>query len=154
MMMKDDGMRLLNTVIYTNKLPEVRAFYGKHFAFPADTGYPNAYGIFPFAEAKITFVDAASAGVVPSQGMLLRLGLPFPNLERARIIAEGGGSAVGDLVTEDWGSYYGQSVQYFTLTDPSGTRVQFFEDHFGEDRQLMTTGDGTGTKKVQEQNQS
>src|SRR5450432_3672801 len=140
MSVKGNWMRLLNTVVYTNKLPQVRAFYEKHFVFPADTGNPNAYGIFPFAEAKITFVDSESAGVMPSQGVLLRLGLPFPNLERARIIAEGGGEAVDELVVEDWGSYYGQSVQYFTLTDPSGTKIQFFEDHFGEARQLITLG--------------
>jgi hypothetical protein len=141
-------MRVLNTVIYTDKLGEVREFYQKHFVFPFDEGEPNAYGILPFPEAKITYVDAASAGVAPSQNVLLRLGMAFPIIERARLISEGVNCS--DLTVANWGSFYGSAVQYFTITDPSGARIELFEDHYGEEKQLMTTGDGTGTKKVQE----
>jgi hypothetical protein len=141
-------MRLLNTVIYTNKLNEVRAFYEKHFVFPTDTGESNSFGFFPYSEAKITFVDAASAGVEPSRSVLFRLSIVFPELERARLIASG--AECGELMVANWGTYYGNAVQYFIVTDPSGARIQMFEPHYGEDRQLMTTGDGKGTKQVQD----
>src|SRR5258706_6878637 len=114
-------MRVLNTVIYTDKLSEVRAFYEKHFVFPSDTGEPNSYGILPFPEAKVTFIDSAAAGIAPSQNILLRLGLPFPLIERARLIAEG--VACGELTMADWGSFYGTKVQYFTIIDPSGASI-------------------------------
>jgi hypothetical protein len=141
-------MRVLNTVIYTDKLNAVREFYQKHFFFTYDEGEANSFGVLPFPEAKITYVDSAAAGIAPSQNVLLRLGMPFPIIERARLISEG--VACGDLTVENWGSFYGNAVQYFVITDPSGSRIQLFEDRYGEDKQLMTTGDGTGTKKVQE----
>ncbi|MEP7287132.1 MAG: hypothetical protein ABI947_15365 [Chloroflexota bacterium] len=141
-------MRVLITVIYTDKLDEVRTFYDKHFVFPTVTDHPDAFGILVYPDATITFIDSASAGVAPSQNVVLRLLLPFTVLERARLISEGANCS--ELVVENWGSYYGQSVQYFTLTDPAGTRIQIFEDRFGEEKQLMTTGTGVGTKKVQE----
>ncbi len=139
-------MRLLETIIYTDKLDEVRAFYEQHFLYPLDTGRANAFGILPIPEGKITYVDAASAGVDPSRGIFLRLGMTFPQLERARMVAAG--VECGELTVEDWGPFYGQAVRYFTLTDPSGTRFQCFEAHYGEERQLMTTGDGTGTREA------
>jgi hypothetical protein len=141
-------MRILTTVIYTDKLAEVKAFYEKHFVFPSDEGEPNSYGILPYPEAKVTFVDSASAGVAPSKNILLRLALPFTLIERARLISEG--LACGELTVANWGYFYGSAVQYFMITDPSGAQLQIFEDHFGEEKQLMTTGDGTGTKKVHE----
>jgi hypothetical protein len=144
-------MRVLNTVIYTDKVSEVRKFYETHFVYPTDTGEPNSFGVLFYAEAKITFVDAKSAGVEPSRNVLLRLTTAYPIIERARLIAAG--VNCGEMVVENWGSFYGQAVQYFTVTDPSGTRIQMFEDHYGEEKQLMTTGDGTGTKKVQEREQ-
>lgn len=140
-------MRTLETIIYTDKLDEVRTFYGQHFFFPMDTGKATTFGILPIADSKITYIDAASAGVEPSRGGLLRLGTEFPQLERARLLAEG--IECGEMTVDDWGPFYGQSVRYFTMTDPSGTRMQFFEAHYGEERQLMTTGGGTGTRDVQ-----
>ena len=140
-------MRILDTVIYTEKLGDVRAFYEKHFLFPTATLSASTFGILPFAEGKITFVEAASIGEMPSQGVLLRLGTAFVQLERARLVAAG--VQCGELTVEDWGAFYGQAVRYFTLTDPSGTRIQFFEDHYGEARQIITIGDGTGTRNVQ-----
>src|SRR5258706_7795478 len=140
-------MRVLNTVIYTDKLNAVREFYQKHFFFTVDEGEPNSFGILPFPEAKVTYVDSAAVGISPSQNILLRLGMPFPIIERARLISEG--VVCSELTVENWGSFYGSGVQFFVITDPSGARIQLFEDRYGEDKQLMTTGDGTGTKKVQ-----
>ena len=145
-------MRLLNTVIYTDKLTEVRAFYEKHFYYPTDTGEPNSFGILPLPEAKITFVDAAALGAEPSRNILLRLATSYPVVERARLLAAG--VDCGELAVADWGSFYGPAVRYFPMTDPSGACIQFFEAGYGEEKQLMTTGDGTGTRKVQERGQT
>ena len=140
-------MRILDTAIYTDKLDEVRAFYERHFYFPMDAGSPGVFGIMPFAEARITFIDAAPAGAHPSQGAVVRLGASYPQLERARLLAAG--IDCSEMIVEDWGAFYGRAVQYFSVTDPSGTRLLFFEDHHGEAKQIITIGDGTGTRDVQ-----
>ena len=41
-------MRLLNTVIYTDKLSEVRAFYEKHFNFTTDSSHDFTILVGPF----------------------------------------------------------------------------------------------------------
>ena len=138
-------MRLLNTVIYTDRLAEVRTFYETNFYFPMDRTEPNSFGILPLPEAKITFVDAAATGMVPSQNILLRLAIPYPALEHARLVAAG--VSCSELATEDWGSFYRQAVQCFTFTDPSGVRIQFFGSHFGEEKQSIPPNEDTG--KVQ-----
>jgi hypothetical protein len=141
-------MRLLNTVIFTDKLDEVRAFWQRHFLYPVDEGEPNSFGVMPFPYSKITYIDAAAANMTVSRGIVLRLAMEYPPLERARLLSEG--VACSELQTASWGTFYGTQVQYFTLNDPAGTTLQIFVDRFGDERQLMTTGDGTGTKKVQE----
>jgi len=91
-------------------------------------------------------VDASSAGMPPTQGAVLRYLLINTDLEHERLKERG--VPVSDLCTEHWNAYTGETVRYFTLTDPSGTRFQIFQDHFGKERQLMITGDGTETRKV------
>jgi len=139
-------MRVLETVVFTDKLGEVRAFYEKHFAFPIDADNPTGFGILAFPEARIVFLDASQAGGRVTQGALVRIGLPFPELERARLLTEG--VACSDLVVEDWGSYYKGPVRHFTITDPSGTRLQLFEDRYSRARQIIAIGDGTGTRDI------
>jgi hypothetical protein len=91
-------------------------------------------------------MDAASAGESPNQGTLVRIGMPFPELERARLIAEG--VECSELCTAHWGDHYKGPVQYFTVFDPDGTRLQLFYDKFSRERQLITLGDGTPTRNV------
>lgn len=142
-------MRLCSTVIFTDKLAEVQTFYQTYyFEIPQDTSNPHAFSINPFAEAQITWIDAASANAPISQNTLIRVALPFPKLEREQMTARG--VMCSELAIEDWGPFHGKAVQSFTVTDPSGTRIVYYEDHFGEDRrQLMTTGAGVPTRDVQ-----
>jgi len=130
-------MRLLETIIYTDKLSEVRAFYEKHFVFRADSSVANAYSLMILPEARLTFVDAASANVPLSRDMMLRLAVPFAALERSRLLNEGLSNAIGELVVGDWGYSFGDAVHFFTLTDPSGTRLQLFQAQYGEDIALI-----------------
>jgi predicted enzyme related to lactoylglutathione lyase len=138
-------MRLMNTVIYTDKVNEVRAFYEKHFAFQADETQTNAYSVFTFGECAITYI-VPDSGQPFTQNAVLRIRIPFTEVERARLIAEG--ASCGELIVEQWGDLVGGNVRYFTVTDPSGTQLQIFEDGFGAKKQLMTTADGTETRKV------
>ena len=78
---------------------------------------------------------------------VLRFGLPFPNLERERLLREG--VTCGELRVEDWGPFYGPQVRYFTMTDPARTQILFFEDRYGHDKQLMKTGSGIETRELQ-----
>lgn len=139
-------MRVMITVIYTDKLPQVREFWEKHFNLPMDNSLPNTFSVFPLADSVLTYIDAASAGVAPSQGVVLRLLLPLTNLERERMIAEG--VECSDLIVENWGSYYGEKVRYFMFADPGGIKIQIFEDNYGYVKQLMTTANGTETRKA------
>ncbi len=139
-------MRVLETVIFTDRLGEVRAFYEKHFAFPMDAESPARFGVLVFPEARLVFLDAALSGGSVTGGALVRIGLPFPELERARLLTEG--VPCTDLIVEDWGSYYKGPVRCFTLTDPSGTRLQLFEDQCSRERQIISTGDGTDTRDI------
>lgn len=139
-------MRLLNTVVYTDQLAKTKAFWEKHFAgVPIEEGDHN-FTVFVYADAGITYVDAASANMHLSQGVLFRWTMQFLSLERARLLAAG--VQCGELTLEAWGQHYGNQVQYFTISDPSGARIQLFEAHYGEDQQLMTTANGTGTRQV------
>ncbi len=141
-------MRLCTTVIFTDKLAEVRAFYLENFKhFPAHTTNPNTFSIMPFAEAQLTWVDAASASMPITLNTMIRISVQYILIERAQLVAQG--VVCSELIIEDWGAFHGKAVQYFSVTDPSGTRLLYYEDHYGENRQLMTTGDGTGTREVQ-----
>lgn len=141
-------MRILDVVVYTDKLSETRAFYEKHFLFlPLETDQATTFAFQPFGEVRITYIDAASAGVSPSRGMVLRWGLSHLDLERARLIAEG--VACGELVVEDWGAFYGERVRYFSMTDPADACILFFEHRYGQADQLITIGDGRNTREVQ-----
>ncbi len=55
-------MRVLNTVIYTDKLSTVREFYEKHFQLPIEDKESVRFGLLWFGEARITYIDAATAG--------------------------------------------------------------------------------------------
>jgi hypothetical protein len=141
-------MRILDVVIYTDKLSEVRAFYEKHFRLlPLEADHTTTFAFQPFGEVRVTYVDAASAGMSPSKGTVLRWCLPFLDLERGRLVADG--VACGELVVEDWGAFYGQQVRYFSMIDPADVCIQFFEDRYGQLAQLITLGDGTNTREVQ-----
>jgi predicted enzyme related to lactoylglutathione lyase len=141
-------MRLLTTVIYTDKLDQVRAFYEQYFhQLTADGSDAHAYNLKPFAEAHISWVDASWARQPVTIGAVLRISLPYTLIEHAALVEKG--LDCGQLIVEQWGAASGGQVQYFVVTDPSGSKILFYEDHFGEDKQLMTTGDGTGTREVQ-----
>src|SRR5258706_16337266 len=140
-------MRILDVVIYTDKLDEVRNFYQRHFAFDFDTKLPTAFSMYVFGEARITYIDAASAGASPSQGIVLRFGMPYPNLERDRLLTAG--VTCSELRVENWGPFYGEQVRYYAMTDPSQTQILFFEDRYGHDKQLMKTGSGVETRELQ-----
>ncbi len=143
-------MRLCSTIIYTDKLAEVSAFYQKFFfEVSQDSSSPNNFTIFPFAEAGLTWIDAASVHAALTQNMLIRIAVPYIVIEHAQSVQRG--APCSDLVVEDWGAYYGERVQCYTVTDPSGTRIVYYEDHYGEQKQLMTTGAGVGTREVQQQ---
>jgi hypothetical protein len=139
-------LRVLETVIFTDQLDAVRAFYKQHFAFIVEADNERMLALLVFPEARLVFIDAASADEAPQQDVLLRVGLPFPELERARLITEG--VACGELITGDWGAHYQGSVQYFTVVDPAGTRLQIFYDQFSRERQIITLGNGTGTRDI------
>ncbi len=140
-------MRVLETAIFTDKLDDVRAFYKKHFAFIVEADNNRTLALLVYPEARLIFIDAASAGERPQQGILLRVGLPFPELERSRLITEG--VECGDLITADWGDYYRGPVQYFEVVDPGGTRLQIFYDQHSREKQIITFGNGTGTRNTQ-----
>jgi hypothetical protein len=140
-------MRVLEAVIFTDKLDAVRAFYKSHFAFVIEANNERMMSLQVYPEARLVFIDAASAGETPNRGVLLRIGLPFPELERSRLITEG--VECGDLVTADWGDHYQGTVQYFSVVDPSGTRLLVFYDQFSRERQIITIGNGTGTRNIQ-----
>ncbi len=141
-------MRMCTTVIFTDKLAEVRAFYQKYFAqLPSHDSNANTFSITPFSESQITWVDAASVNAPTTLNATIRLTTPYTLIEHAEAVARG--VPCSALTVEDWGSFYGQQVQYFAVTDPSGTSILYYEDHFGEARQLMTTGNGTGTRETQ-----
>src|SRR5262245_1612645 len=111
---RTNTMRILDVVIYTDKLSEVRAFYEKHFRMlPLEVDHTTTFAFQPFGEVRVTYVDAASAGASPSKGTVLRWSLPLLDLERGRLIAEG--VACTELVVEDWGAFYGKQVRYFSM---------------------------------------
>lgn len=139
---------LLCPVVYTDKLAEVRAFYARHFKLPIDESVAHSVMVFFYPQCALQFIDAAWAGVSPSRDQLFRFRLPLTALEYERLTAEG--VPTSELSVEPWGGIYGAQVQCFTITDPSGTRIQIFEDHFGEARQLMATGEGVDTRKAQQ----
>jgi len=141
-------MRILDVVIYTDKLSEVRTFYEKHFLMlPVETDRTTTFAFQPVGEARITYIDAAAAGVSPSKGILLRWCMPHLELERDRLISEG--VSCGELVVEDWGTFYGKQVRYFSVIDPADDRIHVFEDRYGETVQLITLCDGRNTREVQ-----
>jgi hypothetical protein len=141
-------MRILDVVIYTDKVGEVRTFYEKHFRMVAvEANDLTTFAFQPIGEARITYIDAASAGVIPSKDIVLRWCMPHLELERDRLVS--GGVACGELVIEDWGAFYGKQVRCFSMIDPAGAKIHFFEDRYGETVQLITLGDGRNTREVQ-----
>lgn len=146
-------MRMSTTVIYTDRLAEVKAFYQQHFSqMLSETPDPHTFTLRLFAEAQISWLDAAWAGEAVTPGITLRVTMPYTEIEHAILVENGAPS--GPLTVADWGSGYEGQVQYFAVVDPSDTRLVFYEDRIGEKKQLMTIGDGTGTKAIQQAQKS
>lgn len=141
-------MHGITVIIYTDKLDAVRDFYRTHFLpFPNATETADSFSLSPNSEGKATWVDALAHGKPLTTGVSLRIHTPYTEIQRAQYIAAG--LTCSELQEADWGSTHG-NTRFFTLTDPSATTLIFFEDHYGEKGQLMTTGDGRGTKEVQQ----
>ncbi len=146
-------MRMSTTVIYTDKLSEVKAFYQQYFSqMLSDTPDPHTFNLRLFAEAQISWIDAAIAGEPVTRGATMRVTVPYTEIECALLVEKG--APISPLTVADWGAGYEGHVQYFTVVDPSGIRISFYEDRIGEKKQLMTIGDGTGTKAVQKAQKS
>ena len=141
-------MRLCTTLIYTDKLAEVRAFYQRYFSqFPSDSRDPNALTLYVFADAGINWIDAGYAGQPITSGVSLRISVPFTEIEQAALVEKG--ASCSALAIADWGPVFSGKVQHFSVVDPSGTQLVFYEDQIGEKKQIMIIGDGTGTKALQ-----
>jgi hypothetical protein len=141
-------MRMCSTVIYTDKLAEVRAFYQHYFSqMLSDVRDPHTFHLRLFAEAQISWIDAVWAQQPITIGTTLRVSVPYTEIEHAALAEKG--APCGDLSVTDWGPTYNGRVQYFTVFDPSGTRIIYYEDRIGETKQIMIIGDGTGTKALQ-----
>jgi hypothetical protein len=139
-------MHAVTTVIYTDQLDAIRAFYTTHFAkMPQGSDAPDRFSIRPNSEAHVLWIDAKTAGMPLTQGLTVRFHHPFTEVERAILV--GAGVACDDLHEEQWGARHG-NVRCFGFTDPSNTYVVQYEDHYGEAQQLMTTGDGRGTREA------
>lgn len=139
-------MRLFSMLIRTDHLQEVRDFWANHFRIPmtsVEVG-DTLFTIYPLPEISVTYVPTADQ--VTSNGLIFRWLLPHIPLERSRLIAAG--VECSELKVEFWGEPV-ETVRYFTFTDPSGATYAIYEDHFGANKQLMTTADGTGTREVQ-----
>jgi hypothetical protein len=140
-------MRIVDLVIVTDKLAEVRDFYLKHYPIWHSTeDNPNTFSVMPYAQSRLTFLDSASANAEPTRGLVVRITMNMIPLERSRLVAAG--VECSDVAVEHWDTHYGDKVQYFSFTDPTGLKVQIFEDRYGQLKQLMTTGDGTNTREV------
>ena|SRR5579864_7060519 len=141
-------MRMFTTVIYTDKLAEVRAFYQRYFSqFLTDERDPYTFTLHVFAEAQISWIDAAWAQQPVTAGASLRVSVPYTEIEHPVFVEKG--APCGELTIADWGATYRGKVQYFSIVDPSGTQISFYEDQIGEKRQIMITGDGKGTRALQ-----
>ncbi|MHB8625684.1 MAG: hypothetical protein ACYDBJ_11610 [Aggregatilineales bacterium] len=141
-------MRMVTTVIYTDKLAEVKAFYQRYFSqLLSDTRDPHTFNLRLRAEAQISWIDAAWAEQPVTSGTTLRATMSYTEIEHAALVEKD--APCSQLSVADWGPAYNGQVQYFTVVDPSGTRIVYYEDQIGEKKQLMTIGDGTGTKAIQ-----
>jgi hypothetical protein len=141
-------MRLCTTVIYTDELAEVTAFYQRYFSqLLSDARDPHMFSLRLFAEAQISWIDSAWAEQPVTIGATMRVSVPYTEIEQAALVEKG--APCGQLSVADWGPAYDGHVQYFTVIDPSETQIVYYEDRIGEKKQLMTIGDGTGTKALQ-----
>ncbi len=144
-------MHGLTVVIYTDKLEAVRDFYRTHFLqFPNGIDTTDGFNLRPNVDGQVCWLDALTNGQPVTTGVSIRIKIPFTEIQRAQYLSRGINCT--ELQEEDWGNVHG-NTRFFTLTDPAGVKLVFFEDHYGEKGQLMTTGDGRGTKEVQ-QNES
>ncbi len=134
----------VHTVIYTDHLPEVEAFYRRIFPSVAFDAQEGMFTVRWASNGWLHFVRADEQHP-PSAVALMRMHLPHVALEHERLTALG--VACGELTVEAWGDWYGGNVQYFEIIDPTGTHLHFYEPNYGVKRQLMTTGDGTDTRK-------
>lgn len=134
-------------VVYTHHLEETRRFYEAHFVLPIEDASAQGFRVLLTGDSGIQYLDAGGAGHEATPGPLLRWKLPHTALERERLLAAG--VPCSDLSVADWGAAFGERVQYFMFTDPSGVQIQAFESHFGEKRQFTTTADGVEVRKAQ-----
>jgi catechol-2,3-dioxygenase len=138
-------MQACTTVIVTDQLEKVRDFYQTHFLqYPHASETPDSFSLRPNADAHLLWL-AGSEEMTLSFGVTVRIHVPYPEMERAQL--EAGGVDCSEMQSADWGIKHGVA-QFFTFVDPSGTKITLYQDRVGTQSQLMTTGDGRGTKEV------
>lgn len=139
-------MHRTTTLIYTDNLSAVRDFYQSHFLqFPNALEMHDSFTLSPNSEGMICWLDAAVYHQPKTSGVTLRIHVPYTEIERAQFIERG--LTCSTLHEESWGEFHG-NTRWFSMTDPSGVVVVIYEDHYGEGKQLMTTGDGRNTKEA------
>lgn len=121
----------LNTVIYTNKLEEVLAFYKANFNFMLDETIPNGLAVLGSygGNGLLIYLDAEAYNHAISTNVVVRVHMKSPEIEHERL--ERAQLSVTAVQEADWGKSFG-TARYFELTDPSGNSIQLFEDHIGE----------------------
>jgi hypothetical protein len=142
-------MHGITVVIYTDKLEAVRGFYRTHFLpFPNAIETTDGFTLAPNTEGQILWLDAQAHSQPITTGVSVRIRIPYTEIERAHYLSRG--VECSALQEADWGNKHG-NTRFFSITDPSGMKFVLFEDHYGEKGQLMTTGDGRGTKEVHQE---
>lgn len=136
----------INFVVFSNHLAEIRAFFTTYFPAIQQEGSEERVILRLLADSGLMLVDAAKTGNAPTNSARLLWSLPMNDMEHERLTTLG--VAVTDLITEDWGPTMGGNVRSFLIPLPGGLELQVYQTHVGEKRQLMTTGDGTDTRKV------
>lgn len=139
----------MHTVVFTDRLEAVKAFYLKYFeGFTFDFHIPDGFSFQIFEpRAKLIYLDATKYNVEPTRGLAMRLNFAFPEIERDRLQTEG--IEVSEMHHVNWGAHYGDSVNYFEFLDPAGVRMQLYREYAGETRGITTFGDGTEARKAQ-----
>ncbi|GAB4550173.1 MAG: hypothetical protein OHK0023_15640 [Anaerolineae bacterium] len=133
-------------VIFTDKLDEVKAFFRQCFDGVSFSEAEETFFVHWNPNFSLQYVSSSSSDAAAAKPTL-RLLLPNAEIEQERIASLG--VVCSDIKSDNtWGAWYAPSVRFFSLEDPSGTQFMFYSPDFGGKRQLMTTGDGTETRKV------
>lgn len=139
-------MREVNFVVFSNHLAEIRDFFLAHFPAVQQIETEERLVLRLMADCGLMLVDAAKANHAPTSTARVLWALALNDMEHERFISKG--VPVTDLITEDWGPTMGGNVRSFLINLPGGLELQIYQAHVGEKRQLMTTGDGTDTRKA------